>query len=206
MSNNRIVISSGHGKYVRGASGIIDEVDEARRVVERLADVLRNRGVDVKVFHDDTSHSQNENLNTIVDFHNAQTRDLDVSVHFNAYEQVEKPMGTEVLYVTQSALAGQVSAAIASCGFINRGGKKRTDLFFLNNTEMPAILIEVCFVDSRGRLRSLCAEVRRRLRGDRRRAGRRGRWRDRAASQRHTQCHRQGLMLRRLRRYRRFAK
>jgi N-acetylmuramoyl-L-alanine amidase len=148
MSNNRIVISSGHGKYVRGASGIIDEVDEARRVVERLADVLRNRGVDVKVFHDDTSHSQNENLNTIVDFHNAQTRDLDVSVHFNAYEQVEKPMGTEVFYVTQSALAGQVSAAIASCGFINRGGKKTGDLFFLNHTTMPALLIEVCFVDS----------------------------------------------------------
>ena len=148
MSYNRIVISSGHGKYVRGASGIIDEVDEARRVVEHLADVLRDRDVDVKVFHDDTSHSQNENLNTIVNYHNAQTRDLDVSVHFNAYEQVEKPMGTEVLYVTQSALAGQVSAAIASCGFINRGGKKRTDLFFLNNTEMPAVLIEVCFVDS----------------------------------------------------------
>ena len=148
MSYNRIVISSGHGKYVRGASGIIDEVDEARRVVEHLADELRARDVDVKVFHDDTSHSQNENLNTIVNYHNAQTRDLDVSVHFNAYEQVEKPMGTEVLYVTQSALAGQVSAAIASCGFINRGGKKRTDLFFLNNTEMPAILIEVCFVDS----------------------------------------------------------
>jgi hypothetical protein len=41
-----------------------------------------------------------------------------------------------------------VSAAIAACGFIDRGGKKRTDLFFLNNTEMPAILLEVCFVDS----------------------------------------------------------
>ena len=131
-----------------GASGIIDEVDEARRVVEHLADELRLRDVDVSVFHDDTSHSQNENLNTIVNYHNAATRDLDVSVHFNAYEQVEKPMGTEVLYVTQSTLASQVSAAIASCGFINRGGKKRTDLFFLNNTEMPALLIEVCFVDS----------------------------------------------------------
>ena len=56
MSYNRIVISSGHGKYVRGASGIIDEVDEARRVVEHLADELRDRDVDVKVFHDDTSH------------------------------------------------------------------------------------------------------------------------------------------------------
>jgi N-acetylmuramoyl-L-alanine amidase len=148
MAYERIVISSGHGKYVRGASGIIDEVDEARRVVDELANELRDRGVDVTVFHDNTSQSQNENLNTIVNYHNAQTRDLDVSVHFNAFEQVEKPMGTEVFYVTQSALAGQVSAAIASCGFIDRGGKKTGDLFFLNHTTMPALLIEVCFVDS----------------------------------------------------------
>ena len=34
MSYGSIVLSSGHGKYVRGASGIIDEVDEARRVVD----------------------------------------------------------------------------------------------------------------------------------------------------------------------------
>ena len=102
MTYGRIVISSGHGKYVRGASGILDEVDEARRVVERVADGLRVHGVDVKVFHDETSHSQNENLDTIVNYHNAQTRDLDVSVHFNAYVETAKPMGTEVLYVTQS--------------------------------------------------------------------------------------------------------
>jgi N-acetylmuramoyl-L-alanine amidase-like protein len=149
MSYKRIVISSGHGIYVRGAHGILDEVDEARLVVDRIATELRSRSVDVKAFHDNTSRSQNENLNTIVNYHNKQTRDLDVSVHFNAYEQVSKPMGTEVLYLTQSALAGQVSSAIAAAGgFINRGAKKRTDLFFLNSTEMPSILIEVCFVDS----------------------------------------------------------
>ena len=67
-----IVISSGHGKYVRGASGILDEVDEARKVVERLADELGSRGVEVTTFHDDTSHSQDENLHTIVAFHNAE--------------------------------------------------------------------------------------------------------------------------------------
>lgn len=148
MPYNSVIISSGHGKYVRGASGILDEVDEARLVVEAVADNLRNTGVDVRTFHDDTSHSQNENLNTIVNYHNKYTRDLDISVHFNAYEQVSKPMGTETLYVTQGALADAMSAAIAECGFIDRGPKKRTDLFFLNNTEMPAILIEVCFVDS----------------------------------------------------------
>jgi N-acetylmuramoyl-L-alanine amidase len=148
MSYDRFVISSGHGKYVRGASGILDEVDEARRVVERVADELRNRDVAVKTYHDDVSTSQNENLNRIVDFHNAQQRDLDVSVHFNAYVETSKPMGTECLYITQPDLAGQVSAAISWCGLLNRGPKKRTDLFFLNNTEMPAILIETCFVDS----------------------------------------------------------
>jgi N-acetylmuramoyl-L-alanine amidase len=148
MTYKSIVISSGHGLYVRGASGILDEVDEARRVTNRLAEYLVNVGVKVKTFHDDVSKSQNENLNRIVDYHNSQTRDLDVSVHFNAYEQVSKPMGTEVLYVTQKDLATQLSATIASVGFINRGAKKRTDLFFLNNTAAPSVLLEVCFVDS----------------------------------------------------------
>jgi N-acetylmuramoyl-L-alanine amidase len=148
MPYKRIVISSGHGLHVRGASGILDEVDEARRVVETLATELRKRKVEVVTFHDDTSKDQSANLETIVDFHNDQDRDLDISIHFNAFEQTSDPRGTETLYISQSALASQVSAAIASCGFINRGGKKRTDLYFLNNTDAPAILIETCFVDS----------------------------------------------------------
>lgn len=149
MSYERIVISSGHGKYVRGASGVLDEVDEARRVVEQVAEELRQRGVEVTTYHDDISKSQNENLNRIVDFHNSKTRDLDVSVHFNAYVETEAPMGTEVLFVSQGALAGEVSAALAQAGdFVDRGAKKRTDLFFLNNTSEPSILIETCFVDS----------------------------------------------------------
>jgi hypothetical protein len=68
-------------------------------------------------------------------------------VHFNAYDG--SAHGTEVLYVTQSSLASKVSAAIATAGpFTNRGGKYRGDLFFLNNTEEPAILLEVCFCDN----------------------------------------------------------
>jgi N-acetylmuramoyl-L-alanine amidase len=144
-----VVISSGHGKKIRGASGVLDEVDEARRVVEQVAAVLRGNGADVETYHDDVSTTQNENLNRIVDFHNAQTRDLDVSVHFNAYKTTSKPMGTECLWVTQEALATAVALAISNAsGLINRGAKKRTDLFFLNNTAAPSILIEICFVDS----------------------------------------------------------
>jgi N-acetylmuramoyl-L-alanine amidase len=148
MPYDRIVISSGHAKKVRGASGYIDEVDEARKVVEHLAIELRNRGVEVKTYHDDVSTTQNENLNRIVDYHNAQVRELDVSVHFNAHQTTSKPMGTEVLYQTQYKLAEDISLAISANGFINRGAKKRTDLFFLNHTAMPAVLLEICFVDS----------------------------------------------------------
>lgn len=145
----RIVISSGHGKYVRGASGYLDEVDEARLIVEEVARVLRTVGVETTTFHDNVSTSQNENLNRIVDFHNSKARDYDVSVHLNAYETTSKPMGSEVLYITQQTLAGDVVDAICiASGLINRGPKKRTDLFFLNSTDKPAILVETCFVDS----------------------------------------------------------
>lgn len=144
----KIAISSGHGKLVRGASGLIDEVDEARNVVEKLAGCLERRGCDVFVFHDDTSTDQATNLETIVNWHNEQERDLDVSVHFNAYVETLSPMGTECLHVTQPELADYISRAVALNGFANRGAKKRTDLYFLNQTNGPAILIEVCFVDS----------------------------------------------------------
>ncbi|HEY2243441.1 MAG TPA: N-acetylmuramoyl-L-alanine amidase [Xanthobacteraceae bacterium] len=145
----QIVISSGHGKYVRGASCYLDEVEESRRVVEKVAGYLRSVDVNVTTFHDDVSVSQSENLSRIVDFHNSQTRDLDIAVHFNAYQTTAKLMGTECLYVTQQQLAEVVADKISEAGRLtNRGAKLRQDLYFLNNTEAPAVLIEVCFVDS----------------------------------------------------------
>ena len=144
-----IVISSGHGLYVRGARGVLDEVDEARRVVNRVAEIFRLAGGTAYTFHDDVSRSQNENLERIVDYHNSQERWRDVSIHFNAYVETANPMGTEVLYASQWELANSMSAAIANAGrFIDRGHKLRNDLYFLNYTDQPAILIEVCFVDS----------------------------------------------------------
>lgn len=149
-----VCISSGHSKKVRGAAGsprppYLEEVDEARRVTEKTAEYLRSAGVTVKTFHDDTSTSQGQNLDTIVNWHNKQSRDLDVSIHFNAYQQTSKPMGTECLYKTQEALAKLVADKMAVAGdFINRGPKYRSDLKFLNSTTKPAILVETCFVDS----------------------------------------------------------
>src|SRR5215472_2214795 len=145
----RVAISSGHGKYVRGAKGLIDEVDEARRVVPAVADFLTLSGNEAVTFNDDTSTTQSQNLNTIVNWHNAQSRDLDVSVHFNAYVPTDGGRGNETLYITQESLATKVTNAIcAVSGLINRGAKKRSDLYFLNGTNKPAILLEICFVDA----------------------------------------------------------
>lgn len=144
-----LVISSGHGQKIQGAVGILNEVTEARKVVDRIAELLKTTNVGVKTFHDNTSTTVSTNLSTIVGYHNSQTRDRDISVHFNAYQSTDKPMGAECLYVTQQQLAAEVSLAMSIAGgFINRGAKKRTDLSFLNNTDKPAILLEVCFVDS----------------------------------------------------------
>jgi len=149
MPYESIVLSSGHGKLIRGAAGVLDEVDEARRVVERVADKLEARGVDVYVFHDNTSTTQSENLECIVAAHNARDRQLDVSVHFNAYQPTDKKMGVECLFVTQDELAADLSAAMANVMSLpDRGAKKRTDLYFLSQTDMPSVLIETAFVDS----------------------------------------------------------
>ena len=149
MSYKSVVISSGHGSIVRGASGVIDEVDEARKVTEEIAKQLRERGGHVKTFHDDTSTSQSQNLETIVAFHNKQDRQLDICVHFNAYVETSNPMGCEVLFVSQEDLAAKISHEMSvAARFINRGAKLRNDLYFLNKTNKPSILLEVCFCDS----------------------------------------------------------
>ena len=142
----RVAISSAHGLKVRGAAGIIDEVDNSRLVVEEVAEHLE----DVSVFHDDVSETVEQNLNRIITWHNSQLRDIDVSIHFNALDGVttDEPRGVEVFYVTQKELAEKVAKAISVVGLKNRGAKQSTNLAFLNGTDEPAILIEVCFVDS----------------------------------------------------------
>lgn len=146
-----IIISSGHGLHVAGARGIIDEVTEARKVTDRVASILRTLGVNVNIFHENETRNQRDNVNTIVQHHNRQDRDLDVSVHFNAFSPTDLPRGVEVLFrnETEKEFASCVSNAISvASGLNDRGAKQRADLGFLNNTNKPAILIEVCFVDS----------------------------------------------------------
>jgi N-acetylmuramoyl-L-alanine amidase len=145
----KIALSSGHSKLCRGAVGIIDEWENNVKVVDRVCELITEGGGTCVKFHDLTSTSQNENLNKTSNWHNTQIRDYDAQVHFNAFAPTDGPMGTECWYVTQSSLASKISAAQANAGgFTNRGGKYTSGLHFLNSTNKPAVLTEVCFVDS----------------------------------------------------------
>lgn len=148
MAYNQVNISSGHSINCQGTADIINEVTEARKVVDRVYEIIKASGKQCYKYHD-TSSSSTQNLVNIVNWHNGFNDGVDVSIHFNAYAHVDKPMGTEVCYYSNSSLATAVSKGIATAGgFIDRGAKQRTGLYFLKHTNKPAILIEVCFVDS----------------------------------------------------------
>ena len=148
MGYNQVNISSGHSINCQGAVDIINEVTEARKVVDRVYEIVKASGKQCYKYHD-TSSSSTQNLVNIVNWHNGFKDGVDVSIHFNAYTHVDKPMGVEVCYYSNSSLATAVSKEIATAGgFIDRGAKQRTGLYFLKHTNKPAILIEVCFVDS----------------------------------------------------------
>ena len=148
MAYNQVNISSGHSINCQGAVDIINEVTEAKKVVDRVYDIIKASGKACYKYHD-TSSSSSQNLVNIVNWHNGFRDGVDVSIHFNAYTHTDKAMGTEVCYYSQPTLAKEVSKNIANAGgFIDRGAKQRTGLYFLKHTNKPAILIEVCFVDS----------------------------------------------------------
>jgi N-acetylmuramoyl-L-alanine amidase len=150
----KVVISAGHGKYIRGMSSEwLDEVDEARRVTAQVGDNLRQAGVDVVTYWDDVSDDQQENLKRICDFHNAQGKhDLDVSIHFNASNG--QGHGCEVFYTSSAGREyadAIVDAICEASGLTNRGPKDDDSiggLYFLSHTAAVSVLIEVCFGDN----------------------------------------------------------
>ena len=153
----RISISAGHnprGRVACGAIGLICESTEARKVKDRVIQMLKAQGHEVYDCTVDNGTSKNDVLKKIVSKCNSRTVDLDISIHFNAGANKildRKTTGTEVyVYSATSkakATAQKIVNAIANLGFKNRGVKTSKTLYFLRNTKNPALLIECCFVD-----------------------------------------------------------
>lgn len=157
-SRMRVNIHAGHnpdGKAACGAVGLIRESTEARKVVNKVIQILQQNNCEVYDCTCNDGANQSDVLKKIVSKCNLHKVDIDVSVHFNAGAKDRygngRLTGTEVfVYDASSAsvpIANRVVSSIASLGFTNRGIKISKSLYFLKNTVSPSMLIECCFVD-----------------------------------------------------------
>lgn len=149
-------VHGGHSLICRGASEILDEVNEDRKVKNKVIELLRNEGHTVYDCTDDNGRTQAHNLAAIVSRCNAHDVDLDVSIHLNSgrndYGGDGSTGGVEVWnYDSRTAdISNRICQNIsAELGLRNRGTKYSKNLYVLNNTKSLAILVECCFVDDK---------------------------------------------------------
>lgn len=132
-----------------GGSGYFSEVKKNREVGNVLIGMLKRAGHNVINCTIDSASSTNNQLQGIVNIANLNPLDLFVSIHFNA----GGGNGTETwIYAKGGKAEGYAnkinSAVVKSCGFSNRGIKVG-NFKVLRDTKAPAVLVEVCFMDSK---------------------------------------------------------
>ena len=157
----KVTVHAGHnpsGKIACGASDLLDESTEARWVAKKVIKLLRKNGIKAVNCTVNNGTSQSDILHKICAKCNAVAdAGLHISIHLNSGSNDKngdgRTAGTEVLLTRNVDDKGEIAKRIcnqmAKLGFTNRGVKTRTDLYFLNHTKAPALLVEVCFVDDK---------------------------------------------------------
>jgi N-acetylmuramoyl-L-alanine amidase len=147
------IISVGHTASGNIGCGAVDKLDESnctREISPIVTQLLRDNGHQVTFLQVDKSNTYlYEDCHVRAQQANAVGADLFVEIHINAGGGT----GSEVIVSPKTGdfartVASRVTASIAtSMGFPNRGVKEN-GLIVLNETNMPAILVECCFCDS----------------------------------------------------------
>ena len=144
----KICIDMGHTPTSPGASRLLDELSCDRALGQRVIAELESRGHTVYNSTPGDGVAYPEEVNQRVAYANARDLDLFVSIHLNAGGGT----GTEVLYFagdnTGYSYASRISSKLASALCLpDRGAKGNNWVGVICNTNVTAILIEVCFVD-----------------------------------------------------------
>ena len=148
--NRKVIIDAGHGGQEPGAvyEGR-QEKEDALRLAFDVGNALERRGISVSYTRvSDVYDSPYEKAAMA----NASDADIFLSIHRNAMPVPGTASGVENLVYEDSGTAGalgrNIGEALAEAGWTDLGVKERPGLVVLRNTKIPAVLVEVGFINN----------------------------------------------------------
>jgi N-acetylmuramoyl-L-alanine amidase len=155
----KFAIDLGHGcPPDTGAKGLRQEEDLINEVGKLLIAKLKTLHHEIVEVRPKKAGLVRESLDARVLTANTAKVDIYISLHFNASDG--RGHGTEVFAIGEKGqkIAESVVEEISKLGYSNRGVKPGNHLYVVRCTNMPAILIEGCFLDSINDMRIYDAE------------------------------------------------
>lgn len=145
-----VVLDAGHGGANPGAlyNGR-QEKDDALALALAIGSILEQNGIDV--YYTRTSDIYESPYQKATEG-NEVGADYFVSIHRNSSPYPNQYSGVETLVYNQygeaARLAYHINARLEQIGFLNLGVNERPNLVVLNSTQMPAVLVEVGFINT----------------------------------------------------------
>ena len=145
-----IMLDAGHGGRDPGAvyNGR-QEKDDTLNLVFAIGEILQNNDVDVEYTR--TTDVYESPYQKAMEANEAGV-DYFVSIHRNSFPQDNVVSGVESLVYnkqgTKYEMAQNINAQLETVGFVNLGVQARPNLVVLKRTKMPAVLVEVGFINS----------------------------------------------------------
>ncbi|MBO5283684.1 MAG: N-acetylmuramoyl-L-alanine amidase [Lachnospiraceae bacterium] len=145
-----IVLDAGHGGANPGAvyQGR-QEKDDALALTLAVGEILESKGVEVyytrttDIYESPSQKAQEANQ---------VGGDYFVSIHRNSSPYPNQYTGVESLvysrYGEAARMAYNINEQLEAVGFVNQGVNERPNLVVLNSTQMPAVLVEVGFINN----------------------------------------------------------
>lgn len=146
-----IMLDAGHGGE-RDPGAVYkgrQEKDDNLKLVLEIGEILQNNGIDVEY-----TRTTDVYISPIQRARMANEAGVDffVSIHRNSSPVENQYMGVESLVYDLSGIkvkmAENINAQLETVGFVNLGVKARPNLVVLRRTRMPAVLVEVGFLNS----------------------------------------------------------
>lgn len=145
-----VVLDAGHGGANPGAvyNGR-QEKDDALALTLAIGNILEQNGVDV--YYTRTTDIYESPYQKATEG-NEVGADYFVSIHRNSSPYPNQYTGIESLvynrYGAAARLAYNINTQLEEVGFVNHGINERPNLVVLNSTQMPAVLVEVGFINN----------------------------------------------------------